>query len=109
MLPYGAVRPLDRQDLVQVVLGGLLNALTNINPGKTAELTKQADIELKSQAHYWRVQYEQLVEREAALKVDREAYQATIRYLTQRLYGIKSEKAMVTKRGGMFLKRWKAK
>ena len=34
MLPYGAVRPLDRQDLVQVVLGGLLNALTNINPSR---------------------------------------------------------------------------
>ena len=56
-------------------------------------LTKQAYIELKWQANYWRAQYEQLVEREAALKAEIEAHQATIRDLTQRLYGTKSEKA----------------
>jgi transposase len=60
---------------------------------QTVVLTKQAYIELKWQAHYWRAQYEQLVEREAALQADIEAYQATIRDLTQRLYGTKSEKA----------------
>jgi transposase len=60
---------------------------------QTVILTKQAYIELTSQAHYWRAQYEQLVERETALKAEGEAYQATIRDLTQRLYGTKSEKA----------------
>jgi transposase len=60
---------------------------------QTVVLTKQAYIELKWRANYWRAQYEQLVEREAALKADIEAYQATIRDLTQRLYGTKSEKA----------------
>jgi len=45
------------------------------------------------QANYWRAQYEPLVEREAALKAEIEASQATIRDLTQRLYGTKSEKA----------------
>ena len=60
---------------------------------QTVVLTKQAYIELKWQANYWRAQYEQLVEREAALKAEIEAYQATIRDLTQRLYGTKSEKA----------------
>ena len=56
-------------------------------------LTKQAYIELPWQANYWRAQYEQLVERETTLKAEVEAYQATIRDLTQRLYGTKSEKA----------------
>src|SRR5215510_6579121 len=60
---------------------------------QTVVLTKQAYIELKWQANYWRTQYEQLIEREAALKAQIEAYQATIRDLTQRLYGTKSEKA----------------
>jgi len=60
---------------------------------QTVVLTKQAYIELKWQANYWRAQYEQMVEREAALKADIDAYQATIRDLTQRLYGTKSEKA----------------
>jgi transposase len=60
---------------------------------QTVVLTKQAYIELKWQAHYWRAQYEQLMEREAALKAEIEAYQATIRDLTQRLYGTKREKA----------------
>jgi transposase len=60
---------------------------------QTVVVTKQAYIELKWQAHYWRAQYEQRMEREAALKAQIEAYQATIRDLTQRLYGTKSEKA----------------
>ena len=59
---------------------------------QTVVLTKQAYIELTWQAHYWRAQYEQLVERETALKAAVEAHQATIRDLTQRLYGTKSEK-----------------
>src|SRR5215471_3309445 len=35
---------------------------------QTVVLTKQAYIELTWQANYWRAQYEQLLEREAALK-----------------------------------------
>ena len=60
---------------------------------QTVVLTKQAYIELTWQANYWRAQYEQLLEREAALKAEVAAQQATIRDLTQRLYGTKSEKA----------------
>ena len=60
---------------------------------QTVVLTKQAYIELTWQANYWRAQYEQVVEREAALKAEVEAHQATLRDLTQRLYGTKSEKA----------------
>src|SRR5215469_16489491 len=60
---------------------------------QTVVLTKQAYIELTWQANYWRTQYEQVVEREAALKAVVEAHQATIRDLTQRLYGTKSEKS----------------
>jgi len=60
---------------------------------QTVVLTKQAYIELIWQAHYWRAQYEQMLERETALKAAVEALQATIRDLTQRLYGTKSEKA----------------
>jgi transposase len=56
-------------------------------------LTKQAYSELTWQANYWRAQSEQLVERETALKAAVEAHQATIRDLTPRLYGTKSEKA----------------
>jgi hypothetical protein len=52
---------------------------------QTVVLTKQAYIELTWQAPYWRAQYEQLVEREAALKAEIDAQQATIRDLTQRL------------------------
>ena len=58
---------------------------------QTVVLTKQAYIELTWQANYWRAQYEQQMEREKALKAAVEAYQATIRDLTQRLYGTKSE------------------
>jgi hypothetical protein len=59
---------------------------------QTVVLTQQAYIELTWPANYWRAQYEQLVERETALKAAVEAHQATIRDLTQRLYGTKSEK-----------------
>ena len=59
----------------------------------TVVLTKQAYIALTWQANYWRAQYEQLLEREAALKAAVAAPQAPIRDLTQRLYGTKSEKA----------------
>jgi transposase len=60
---------------------------------QTVVLTKQAYIELTWQANYWRAQYERLVERETALKAEVEAHQATIRDLTQRLYGTKSEQS----------------
>src|SRR5437773_2607109 len=55
-------------------------------------LTKQAYIQLKWEAHYWRAQHTRLLEREAALKAEVETLHATIRDLTQRLYGAKSEK-----------------
>jgi transposase len=61
---------------------------------QTVVLTKQVYIELTWQANYWRAQYEQLVARETALKAEVEAQQATIRDLTQRLYGTKSEKSV---------------
>jgi transposase len=67
---------------------------------QTVVLTKQAYIELTWQANYWRAQYEQLVERETALKAEVEAHQATIRDLTQRLYGTKSEKATHLNKAG---------
>jgi transposase len=67
---------------------------------QTVVLTKQAYIELTWQANYWRAQYEHLLEREAALKAEVEAQQATIRDLTQRLYGRKSEKATSLNKAG---------
>src|SRR5216684_7591425 len=42
-------------------------------------LTKQTYIELTWKANYWQAQHERLVEREATLKADVEALQATIR------------------------------
>src|SRR5713226_3047056 len=60
---------------------------------QTVVLTKQAYIQLKWEAHYWRRQHARLVEREAALKAEVEALQATIRDLNQRLYGAKSEQS----------------
>ena len=60
---------------------------------QTVVLTKQAYIELTWQANYWRAQHARLVEREAALKAEVEALRATIRDLTQRLYGTKSEQS----------------
>src|SRR5215475_9462427 len=67
---------------------------------QTVVLTKQAYIELKWEANYWRAQHARLVEREAALKVEVEALQSTIRDLTQRLYGAKSEKSACPDRTG---------
>src|SRR5262245_24785213 len=68
---------------------------TNTTPfsQQTVVLTKQAYIALKWEANYWRAQHARLVEREAALKAEVAALQATIRDLTQRLYGTKSEKS----------------
>src|SRR5215470_9749656 len=60
---------------------------------QTVVLTKQAYIQLKWEAHYWRRQQERLVEREAALQAEVQTLQAPIRDLTQRLYGTKSEKS----------------
>src|SRR5215475_13396484 len=59
---------------------------------QTVVLTKQAYIQLKWEANYWRAQHTRLLEREAALKAEVEMLHATIRDLTQRLYGAKSEK-----------------
>src|SRR2546425_11042701 len=56
-------------------------------------LTKQAYIELTWQAHYWQVQHARSVEREATLAAKVASLEATIRDLTQRLYGTKSEKS----------------
>jgi hypothetical protein len=50
--------------------------------------------------HYWQAQYEQLGERVAALKAAIADPQATIRDLTQRLYGTKSEKSTRLKTAG---------
>src|SRR6516162_8909043 len=63
---------------------------------QTVVLTKQAYIALKWEANYWRAQHARLVEREAALKREVATLQATMRDLTQRLYGTKSEKASGT-------------
>ncbi len=60
---------------------------------QTVVLTKQDDIELKWEAHYWRAQHTRLLEREAALKAQVEALEAKVRDLKQRLYGTKSEKS----------------
>jgi transposase len=60
---------------------------------QTVVLTKQAYIELTWQANYWQAQHARSVEREAALTAQVEALEATIRDLTQRLYGAKSEKS----------------
>jgi len=60
---------------------------------QTVVLTKQDSIELKWKASYWQAQYERLLEREAVLKAEVAAHEATIRDLKQRLYGTKSEKS----------------
>jgi transposase len=56
-------------------------------------LTKQAYIELMWKANYWQAQHARSVEREAALTAHVASLEATIRDLTQRLYGTKSEKS----------------
>jgi len=74
-------------------LGSVKGTGTTPFSQQTVVLTKQAYIQLKWEAHYWRRQHERLVEREAALKAEVETLQATVRDLNQRLYGAKSEKA----------------
>ena len=66
---------------------------------QTVELTKQAYIQLKWAASYWKAQYDRAAVREAALKQEVAAHQAQIRDLTQRLYGKKSEKGAGHKPG----------
>jgi transposase len=66
---------------------------------QTVVLTKQAYIELKWEASYWRAQHARQVEREGALKAQVEALEATVRDLKQRLYGTKSEKSTRSERG----------
>src|SRR6266704_586711 len=56
-------------------------------------LTKQAYIELTWQANDWQAQHARSVEREATLTAKVASLEATIRDLTQRLYGTKSEKS----------------
>jgi transposase len=56
-------------------------------------LTKQADIELTWKAHYWQAQHARSVEREAALTAKVASLGATVRDVTQRLSGTKSEKS----------------
>jgi hypothetical protein len=56
-------------------------------------LTKQTYIELTWKANYWQAQHARSVEREAALTAKVASLEATIRDLTQRLYGTKSEKS----------------
>jgi transposase len=60
---------------------------------QTVVLTKQASIALKWEANYWRAQHAQSLKREAALKAQVAAHEATIRDLKQGLYGKKSEKS----------------
>src|SRR5262249_752871 len=55
-------------------------------------LTKQTYIELTWKANYWQAQHARSVEREAALTAQVASLEATLRDLTQRLYGTKSEK-----------------
>jgi transposase len=63
-------------------------------------LTKQAHIALKWEANYWRAQHGQSLKREAALKAQVAAHEATIRDLKQRLYGKKSERSAGPDRAG---------
>mgnify|MGYP003386665692 CR=1 FL=1 len=60
---------------------------------QTVVLPKQVYIELKWEASYWRAQHARQVKREAALKAQVAALEATVRDLKQRLYGKKSEKS----------------
>jgi hypothetical protein len=56
-------------------------------------LTKQQYIQLKWNSRYWQRQHKRAVAREAAVKLKLEQAEATIRDLTQRLYGKHSEKS----------------
>jgi len=81
-------------------LGSVQGTGTTPFSQQTVVLTKQTYLELKWKANYWQAQYERLVEREATRKADVAALQATIRDLTQRLYGTKSEHAAGPDRAG---------
>jgi len=67
---------------------------------QTVVLSKQAYIELTWKANYWQAQHARSVEREAALTAQVASLEATIRDLTQRLYGTKSEKSAGPERAG---------
>jgi transposase len=67
---------------------------------QTVVLTQQAYIQLKWDASYWRAQHARQVEREAALKAQVAALEATVRDLKHRLYGTKSEKSAGPERAG---------
>src|SRR2546427_12534770 len=54
-------------------------------------LTKQAYIELKWQAKYWRAPHEQALKRQAALEAQMEALEGTVPGPNQSLYGTKRE------------------
>lgn len=56
------------------------------------ELSKQQYIQFKWNNRYWQRQHERAIVREAALKLQLEQAEATIRDLKQRLYGKKNEK-----------------
>jgi len=56
------------------------------------ELSKQQYIQFKWNSRYWQRQHERAIVREAALKLQLEQAEATIRDLKQRLYGKKNEK-----------------
>jgi transposase len=56
-------------------------------------LTKQQYIQLKWNSRYWQRQHERAIARETAVKLKLEQAEATIRDLTQRLYGKHSEKS----------------
>ena len=80
-----------------------VNSITDLTTGngndatpfsqQSVVLTKQAYIELTWKANYWQAQHARSVEREAALTAHVASLEATIRDLTQRLYGTKSEKS----------------
>jgi len=54
-------------------------------------LSKQEHIDLKWQVNYYKAQHKSALEREVALKKQREHEQAKVRDLNQRLYGKKTE------------------
>jgi transposase len=80
-----------------------VNSITDLTTGngndatpfsqQSVVLTKQAYIELTWKAHYWQAQHARSVEREAALTAKVASLEATVRDLTQRLSGTKSEKS----------------
>jgi transposase len=101
--PLAAIPPQTSRDLLSMQSPHPhVNAISDLATGNSNDatpfaqqsvvLTKQAYVELKWQAHYWQAQHARALEREAALIAKVEALEATVRDLTQRLYGTKSEK-----------------